>query len=205
MSPKARSSTSGRTTPKSTSGAKAGSASGSSSSGQGPAGAGTKVADKNQGKSLSKALGRGSGDGDKSGKAANRPSTKGLVRPAPRAKVRRARLVVSKVDTWSVLKLAFLLSVALGIITLVAAVLLWILMDITGLFNGINELMRMLAGPEGSTDIREVVSLGQVAVVATVFAVINVILLTLLSVLGAVLYNLAAGLIGGIGLTLTDD
>lgn len=48
-------------------------------------------------------------------------SGKGLVRPAPRAKVRRARLVVSKVDTWSVLKLAFLLSVALGIITVVAS------------------------------------------------------------------------------------
>ena len=30
-------------------------------------------------------------------------SGKGLVRPAPRAKVRRARRVVSKVDTWSCL------------------------------------------------------------------------------------------------------
>ncbi|MDO4253551.1 MAG: DUF3566 domain-containing protein [Kocuria sp.] len=134
-----------------------------------------------------------------------RSSTKGLVRPAPRAKVRRARLVVSRVDPWSVLKLAFLFSVALGIITLVASVLLWILMDLTGLFDGINELMGMLSGPEGSTDIRDVVSLGQVAVMATVVSVVNVILLTLVAVLGAVLYNLAAGLIGGIGLTLTDD
>ena len=68
------------------------------------------------------------------------------MRPAPRAKVRRARLVVSRVDTWSVLKLAFLLSVSLGIVVVVAAVLIWILMDITGLFNGINELAAMLAG-----------------------------------------------------------
>ena len=30
-------------------------------------------------------------------------------------------------------------------------------------------------------------------------------LLTLLSVIAAMLYNLAAGLIGGIGVTLTDD
>lgn len=138
-------------------------------------------------------------------KGTPRPSTKGLVRPAPRAKVRRARLVISKVDPWSVLKLAFLFSVALGIITLVASVLLWILMDLTGLFDGINELMAMLSGPEGSADIRKVITLGQVAVAATVVSVINVILLTLVAVLGAVLYNLAAGLIGGIGLTLTDD
>lgn len=134
-----------------------------------------------------------------------RSSTKGLVRPAPRAKVRRARLVVSRVDTWSVLKLAFLLSVALGIVVVVAAVLIWILMDITGLFNGINELAAMLAGPGGSTEVQEIVSLGQVAIFATILSVINVILLTLLSVIAAMLYNLAAGLIGGIGVTLTDD
>lgn len=140
-----------------------------------------------------------------SSRTPQRSSTKGLVRPAPRAKVRRARLVVSRVDTWSVLKLAFLLSVALGIVVVVAAVLIWILMDITGLFNGINELAAMLAGPGGSTEVQEIVSLGQVAIFATILSVINVILLTLLSVIAAMLYNLAAGLIGGIGVTLTDD
>ena len=34
---------------------------------------------------------------------------------------------------------------------------------------------------------------------------INVVLLTVLSMLGAVLYNLSASLVGGIGVTLTDD
>ena len=140
-----------------------------------------------------------------SSRTPQRSSTKGLVRPAPRAKVRRARLVVSRVDTWSVLKLAFLLSVSLGIVVVVAAVLIWILMDITGLFNGINELAAMLAGPGGSTEVQEIVSLGQVAIFATILSVINVILLTLLSVIAAMLYNLAAGLIGGIGVTLTYD
>ncbi|MDO5618985.1 DUF3566 domain-containing protein [Kocuria sp.] len=193
MSPEARSSTSGRTTSQSAAGAKGQKSPGGSTSAAGSKGSGSQGS-----KSPAKSQ-------DKSNKSAQRPSTKGLVRPAPRAKVRRARLVVSKVDPWSVLKLSFLFSVALGIITLVAAVLLWILMDITGLFNGINELMSMLAGPEGSPDIREVISLGEVAMIATVFSVINVILLTALSVLAAVLYNLAAGLIGGVGLTLTDD
>lgn len=169
------------------------------------------------GRSKSGGAGRGSSpsqakkaDGAKktassSSRTPQRSSTKGLVRPAPRAKVRRARLVVSRVDTWSVLKLAFLLSVSLGIVVVVAAVLIWILMDITGLFNGINELAAMLAGPGGSTEVQEIVSLGQVAIFATILSVINVILLTLLSVIAAMLYNLAAGLIGGIGVTLTDD
>ncbi|MEX3599015.1 DUF3566 domain-containing protein [Kocuria carniphila] len=140
--------------------------------------------------------------------AAKKPqnqSNKGLVRPAPRAKVRRARLVVSKVDTWSVLKLAFLLSVALGIITVVASLVLWLVLNLTGLFDGINEMLSMLGGNVGGTDIKEFLSLGNVALFATIISVVNVILLTALSVLGALLYNIAAALIGGIGVTLTDD
>lgn len=132
-------------------------------------------------------------------------STKGLVRPAPRPRVRRARLVVSKVDTWSVLKLAFLLSVALGIITVVAAVVLWIVLDLTGLFDGINELLGMLGGVGGALNIKDFLSLGQIAIFATIVSVVNVILLTALSVLAALLYNIAAALVGGVGLTLTDD
>ncbi|GEC99865.1 membrane protein [Kocuria varians] len=132
-------------------------------------------------------------------------SGKGLVRPAPRAKVRRARLVVSKVDTWSVLKLAFLLSVALGIITVVASLVLWIVLNLTGLFDGINEMLSTLGGNAGGTDIKKFLSLGNVALFATVISVTNVILLSVLSVLGALLYNIAASLIGGIGVTLTDD
>ncbi|MCZ4149170.1 hypothetical protein BZG21_32600, partial [Escherichia coli] len=52
-----------------------------------------------------------------------------LVRPAPKAKVRKARLLVSKVEPFSVLKLAFLLSVAFGVITVVAAVGIWAVLD----------------------------------------------------------------------------
>lgn len=130
---------------------------------------------------------------------------KALVRPGPRAKVRRARLVVSKVDTWSVLKLAFLLSVALGIITVVASLVLWVVFNLTGLFDGINEMLSMLGGSAGQANIKDFLSVGNVALFATVISVANVILLTALSVLAALLYNIAAALIGGIGLTLTDD
>ena len=132
-------------------------------------------------------------------------SGKGLVRPAPRAKVRRARLVVSKVDTWSVLTLAFLLSVALGIITVVASLVLWLVLDLTGLFQGINELLSMLGGSAEGADIKKFLSLGNTALFSTLISVVNVILLSALSVLGAILYNIAASLIGGIGVTLTDD
>jgi hypothetical protein len=130
----------------------------------------------------------------------------GLVKPAPKAKVRRARLLVSKVDPWSVLKMAFLLSVALGIVTVVAAIVLWTVLDLTGIFDQVDSLLGTLAGSEGGGfELKKVASLGQVASFATIIAVVNVVLLTALSMLSAVLYNIAAALVGGIGVTLTDD
>lgn len=134
------------------------------------------------------------------------PGGPGLVKPAPKAKVRRARLLVSKVDPWSVLKMAFLLSVALGIVTVVAAIVLWTVLDLTGIFDQVDSLLGTLAGSEGGGfELKKVASLGQVASFATIIAVVNVVLLTALSMLSAVLYNISATLVGGIGVTLTDD
>lgn len=134
-------------------------------------------------------------------------SKSGLVRPAPKAKVRRARLLVSKVDPWSVLKMAFLLSVALGIVTVVASIVLWTVLDLTGIFDRVNSLLDQIMGSETGPafDLRTFASLGQVASFATIIAVVNVVLLTALAMLSAILYNISATLVGGIGVTLTDD
>lgn len=135
------------------------------------------------------------------------PARPPLVKPAPKAKARRARLLVSKVEPWSVLKMAFLLSVALGIVTVVASIVLWSVLDVIGLFDKVNALMTDIQGSEAGNafDLKKVASLGQVASFATIIAVVNVVLLTTLSMLAAVLYNISATLVGGIGVTLTDD
>ncbi|MDQ0827928.1 putative membrane protein [Arthrobacter sp. B2I5] len=144
--------------------------------------------------------------GQRPGQGAPGQGTPGLVKPAPKAKVRRARLLISKVDPWSVLKMAFLLSVALGIVTVVAAIVLWTVLDLTGIFDQVDSLLGTLAGSEsGGFELKKVASLGQVASFATIIAVVNVVLLTALSMLSAVLYNISATLVGGIGVTLTDD
>ncbi|MCX6498438.1 MAG: DUF3566 domain-containing protein [Arthrobacter sp.] len=149
---------------------------------------------------------RPTGPGQRPAAPGQRPAQPGLVKPAPKAKVRRARLLVSKVEPWSVLKMAFLLSVALGIVTVVAAIVLWTVLDLTGIFDQVDGLLGTLAGTEsGGFELKKVASLGQVASFAVIIAVINVVLLTALSMLSAVLYNIAATLVGGIGVTLTDD
>lgn len=156
----------------------------------------------------------GSAGGTTTSAAAKRPvpraaprTAPALVKPAPKAKARRARLLVSKVEPWSVLKMAFLLSVALGIVTVVASIVLWTVLDTIGLFGTVNSFINDIQGKEGGTpiDLLTIVSLGQVASFSTIVAVVNVLLLTTLSVLSAFLYNISATLVGGIGVTLTDD
>ena len=138
---------------------------------------------------------------------AKRPtgSRRQLVRPAPRSKIRRARLVVQKVDTWSVAKLIFLLSIALGIVTVVASVILWLFLQASGAFTGVNQLISSLGTGSTTVDISQMISLGQVALVTTIFAVVNTVVFTLLGMIGATLYNLAAKLVGGVTLTLSDE
>lgn len=139
--------------------------------------------------------------------AAKRPtgSRRQLVRPAPRSKIRRARLVVQKVDTWSVAKLIFLLSIALGIVTVVASVILWLFLQASGAFAGVNQLISSLGTGSTTVDISQMISLGQVALVTTIFAVVNTVVFTLLGMIAAILYNLAAKLVGGVTLTLSDE
>ena len=138
---------------------------------------------------------------------AKRPtgSRRQLVRPAPRSKIRRARLVVQKVDTWSVAKLIFLLSIALGIVTVVASVILWLFLQASGAFTGVKQLISSLGTGSTTVDISQMISLGQVALVTTIFAVVNTVVFTLLGMIAAILYNLAAKLVGGVTLTLSDE
>jgi hypothetical protein len=177
--------------------------------GQRPAGAGQRPApagQRPQGQRPAAPAQRPAAPGQRPQAAPGAQGAPGLVKPAPKAKVRRARLLVSKVDPWSVLKMAFLLSVALGIVTVVAAIVLWTVLDLTGIFDQVDSLLGTLAGSEGGGfELKKVASLGQVASFATIIAVVNVVLLTALSMLSAVLYNISATLVGGIGVTLTDD
>ena len=54
-------------------------------------------------------------------------------------------------------------------------------------------------------DVKDYVSMGNVTSFSVIIAVVNVILLTVLSMVAAVIYNLSASLVGGITVTLTDD
>ena len=120
---------------------------------------------------------------------------------------RRVKLSVSRVDPWSVMKLSFLLSVAIGIAGVVLVSVLWMILSSMGVFADINRTIEdVLNTSNGSTfDLMDYIGLGRVASLSIVIGVIDVILMTAISTLGAFLYNVCSSLVGGLQLTLTDD
>jgi hypothetical protein len=126
---------------------------------------------------------------------------------APRpATARRVRLTVSRVDPWSAMKIAFLLSVAMGIAGVVMVFVLWTILAGMGVFDQINGIVgQVVQDGQQRFDIMDYIGLGRVVSLSIVIAVIDVILVTAIATLAAFLYNVSSALVGGVQLTLTDD
>ena len=125
--------------------------------------------------------------------------------PKPR-RTRRARLRLVQVDAWSVMKTSFLLSIALGIVLVVAVAIIWAVLGAAGVWDSINSIVQQAIGGEGEPfDIEEYAGTSRVLGFTMIVAVIDVILITAISTLGAFLYNLSAALLGGIEVTLAED
>ncbi|MFD5266770.1 DUF3566 domain-containing protein [Streptomyces sp. NPDC058335] len=135
--------------------------------------------------------------------AVRRPRTGARTTP----RVRKARLRVAKADPWSVMKVSFLLSIALGICTIIAAAVLWMVMDAMGVFSTVGGTISEATGSNESNgfDLQSFLSLPNVLLFTSIIAVIDVVLATALATLGAFIYNLSAGFVGGVELTLAED
>ena len=118
---------------------------------------------------------------------------------------RTVRLTVSAVDPWSVMKMSFLMYVAIGIATIVAFIVLWIVLQATGVMSGLESTMSELAGAESAERIVGIFGFGRVVAAGFIIAVINIVLMTALSTLAAFIYNIGSLIAGGFSLTLTDD
>lgn len=133
-----------------------------------------------------------------------------IARKANRRKpqvTRRARLRLIRLDPWSVMKTSFLLSIAFGIMCVVAVFLVYSFITAAGLWDNINSTVNRLLAEKASDkfDITQYVTTGRVMGITMLVAAVDVVLITALATLGAFIYNLSATLLGGIDVTLAED
>lgn len=118
--------------------------------------------------------------------------------------VKQVRLKLVYIDFWSAVKLSFLVAVSLGIVLVVAAILVWIVLNSTGIFGSLDAIFTDILGdPEFS--ISETLSLGQVALFATIIALVNIVVGTALGAIAALLYNFSVKITGGLLVGFTNS
>ncbi|GLU88095.1 DUF3566 domain-containing protein [Agromyces sp. NBRC 114283] len=122
----------------------------------------------------------------------------GRKRPA-----KQVRLRLVYIDFWSAVKLSFLIAVCLAVVNIVATFLVYTVLNSTGIFGKVNELVQDVAGQGG--DLTSILSLGNVMGFAIVVSLLNLVVTTALGAIMAVLYNLSVKVTGGILVGFTNN
>lgn len=122
---------------------------------------------------------------------------------------RKAHLSVSRVEPWSVMKFSFVVSLVCFIILFVAIAVIYATLSMLGVFDELTNMLTALLEGDGTEDELGLdpaswFSPGRVLGYTGVVGALNIVLITALSTVGAMLYNLVADLVGGIDVTLSE-
>lgn len=122
---------------------------------------------------------------------------------------RKAHLTVSRVEPWSVMKFSFVVALVCFIILFVAVAVIYAVLSMLGVFDELTNMINALLEGDGGDDELGLnpaawFSPGRVLGYTGVIGALNVVLLTALSTVGAMVYNLVADLVGGVDVTLSE-
>ncbi|MFT0848843.1 DUF3566 domain-containing protein [Actinomycetaceae bacterium L2_0104] len=118
--------------------------------------------------------------------------------------IRQIRMTISKVDPLAVLKLGFLISVVLGFMIVVAMAVVWFVLDGIHVFSQLEGLLETLNSAQ-LLEFMQYLEFGRWMSFAVIIAILDIVLLTALSAIGAFVYNIISSLVGGLRMTVTDE
>jgi hypothetical protein len=138
---------------------------------------------------------RGSARGMQTRKAPKRQATK-----------RQAMLTLARVEPWSVMKFSFVASVVAFIILFVAVAVLYMVLSALGVFDSLQHTVSSITSSQSSTgtNISHWFSASLILGYTAMLGALNIVLITAMSTVGSVIYNLIAKTIGGIEVTLRE-
>jgi len=120
--------------------------------------------------------------------------------------ISRGRWRLSRIDPLSLVSVVFLVSVLMGLATVLAVVFVWVIAQITGSLTALSALFTELFGVGAAAlDVTALLSLPRVIGIAVVFAIFQIVVVTVLSGAIAVIYNGIAKLVGGVEVTLLEE
>ncbi len=142
------------------------------------------------------------------GEAAAGPVT---MRNAPRKRkskrnARQAHLTIARVEPWSVMKFSFVVSLVAFVILFVAVSVLYFVLSGLGVFDSLQRVVTSVTSSQGSAGVNAKVwfSASKVLGYTALLGSLNIVLITAMSTIGSVVYNLTSRLVGGVEVTLRE-
>jgi Transmembrane domain of unknown function (DUF3566) len=134
-----------------------------------------------------------------------RGSTRGGA-PTRKPGKRQAMLTLARVEPWSVMKFSFVASVVAFIVLFVAVAVLYMVLSALGVFDSLQSTVSSITSSQSSsgTNISHWFSASLILGYTAMLGALNIVLITAMSTVGAVIYNLIAKTIGGIEVTLRE-
>jgi hypothetical protein len=127
--------------------------------------------------------------------------------PGTEAKARKAQLQVSRFEPLSVMKFSFVMSLVCFVVLLVAVTVLYMILSGLGVFDSISSTINNLTQDQNnksSFDASSWFSFSKVFGYTALIGGLNVLIITALSTVWSVIYNIAADFVGGVEVTLKE-
>jgi hypothetical protein len=119
---------------------------------------------------------------------------------------RQAHLIVARVEPWSVMKFSFVVSLVAFVILFVAVSVLYGTLSGLGVFTSLDHVVSSVTSSQNSAGVNasKWFTASRVLGYTALLGSINIVLITAISTIGAVIYNLTSRLIGGVEVTLRE-
>jgi len=119
---------------------------------------------------------------------------------------RQAHLTISRVEPWSVMKFSFVVSLVAFVILFVAVSVLYGALSGLGVFDSLQRVVSSVTSSQGSTGVNAKAwfSASRVLGYTALLGSLNIVLITAMSTIGSVVYNLTSRLVGGVEVTLRE-
>jgi hypothetical protein len=133
-----------------------------------------------------------------------RPAQQGV--PGAGGSTRKAQLVLSRIEPWSVMKFSFMISLVGWVVLFVAVAGIYFVLSKIGVFTDIEKTVGQVTFSKGhpGSNASSWFAASRVLGYTMLAGTINVVLITALATVGAVVYNLVTHLAGGIEVTLKE-
>jgi hypothetical protein len=123
-----------------------------------------------------------------------------------RRSARQAHLTIARIEPWSVMKFSFVVSLVAFVILFVAVSVLYGTLSALGVFTSLQHVVQSVTSSQDSNGVNAGAwfTASRVLSWTALLGVVNIVLITAMCTIGAVIYNLTSRLIGGVEVTLRE-